>query len=397
MPQEITYIQPQIEMFFQNTAYKFKFFPKGRRLGFTRGASQACIEWMLEGQSPLLWGDTSYANIERYIERYWKPVLEENQIFWEWDKQDHIIKIGKSLIDFRSADNPEHWEGFGYKKIILNEAGIILKNRQLYDNTVLPMLIDFPESQLIAGGTPKGKRVKSDIAYYYELCKKAKYTDNYYTKTYTTYDNPYLSQKDIDIITEDKTSRWVRQEIYGEFIDNLDSLINPDWIQYQSIIPDNLRVYIGVDLAVSQKDTADFTSLLVLGTNVKGELFLLDIKRGHWTLYETLEEIIKLSAHYSPVAVGVEAVQYQTVVVQELLRKTKLNAKAITVTKDKLTRFLPIATRYERGMVYHCGKFREFEQELLSFPSSSHDDQVDSFSIAFEVSKQTANRLRKFE
>ena len=46
-------------------------------------------------------------------------------------------------------------------KIFLNEAGIILKNNYLYTNTILPMLMDYPDSQLIAAGVPKGK-IKKD-------------------------------------------------------------------------------------------------------------------------------------------------------------------------------------------------------------------------------------------
>ena len=32
---------------------------------------------MLEGVSPILWVDTIYGNIERYVERYFLPVLND--------------------------------------------------------------------------------------------------------------------------------------------------------------------------------------------------------------------------------------------------------------------------------------------------------------------------------
>ena len=64
-------------------------------------------------------------------------------------------------MDFRSADKPENIEGFGYALIILNEAGIILKNRRLWEETIRPMAMDY-KAKVIIGGTPKGKRVKKD-------------------------------------------------------------------------------------------------------------------------------------------------------------------------------------------------------------------------------------------
>ena len=54
-----------------------------------------------------------------------------------------ILKIGNSSLDFRSADKPENIEGFGYALIILNEAGIILKNRRLWEETIRPMAMDY--------------------------------------------------------------------------------------------------------------------------------------------------------------------------------------------------------------------------------------------------------------
>ena len=48
---------------------------------------------------------------------------------WKYRANRNDIKIGNTVCDFRSADKPENIEGFGYALVILNEAGIILKNR----------------------------------------------------------------------------------------------------------------------------------------------------------------------------------------------------------------------------------------------------------------------------
>src|SRR5690606_9457471 len=162
---DLTYSEKQSELFFPESFPKYSIIPKGRRAGLTRGAAHAFIEYGLDANLPyfpkdnlyFLWGDTVSTNIDRYFERYFQPALKQLPSgIWQWKKVDKILKIGRLTIDFRSADRPENWEGFGYHLIFLNEAGIILEDDYLYDNAVLPMLIDFPNAKLIAAGVPKG-------------------------------------------------------------------------------------------------------------------------------------------------------------------------------------------------------------------------------------------------
>ena len=391
---KLTYTKCQQEIFFENELIKYKFIPKGRRVGFTRGASQACIEWMLEGVTPILWGDVIYGNLQRYIERYWIPILKENRIGYTWNKQTNQIVIGNSLCDFRSADNPDTWEGFGYMKVLLNEAGIILKNRDLYEKTVLPMLIDFEGTQIIAGGTPKGKYMKEEIALYYELCNKAKTAENYWTKTYTSYDNPFLSGKDLNELVLNNPSSWLQQEIYGQFIGNMESINKREWLKYYDELPE-CSIYMGVDLAISQKQSADYTAICVLGRASNGNIYLIDIIRERLPFNSILELIKSVANKYNPKQIGIENVQFQASVVQELLRTTTLNVRGVKPDGDKLTRYQPVAARYEQGLVYHSRSLiKEFEFEWLSFPQSQHDDMIDALSLSYHISKNNEGNLR---
>lgn len=189
-----------------------KVLSKGRRWGFTRGASQFVVERMLEEPIRVLWGDTISANITSYVERYFLPVL--NQLpshLWQWKKQEKKLIIGNSVCDFRSADQPENWEGFGYHLVILNEAGIILKNQYLWHNAVRPMLMDYPDSVAIIGGTPKGKNL------FHELFQKDG-KDGWKSFTFSTYTNPFLKRSEIEEMERELPETVVRQEIYAEFM-----------------------------------------------------------------------------------------------------------------------------------------------------------------------------------
>lgn len=237
---KLQYSRAQTHMFFTSARLgRFRIFPKGRRLGATRGAAHALIEFCLEGKA-CLWGDTINANIDRYVDRYFKPVLERDRVPYSWNQQKRLLKIGNGYIDFRSSDNPENWEGFGYDIVFLNEAGIILEGtngRYLYQNAVLPMLMDKADSQLIAAGVPKGMAG----SLFYELWIKAKRGEpGYYTtkRPFNASDNPWIPPGSYHQLLEEMLKVGgqvlVDQEGLGKFVnaDNGEAKVIPmEWIR----------------------------------------------------------------------------------------------------------------------------------------------------------------------
>lgn len=222
MELNISYTDPQIKIYFENQDCKYLIVPKGRRFGTTKGAANAFIEYSIDNISPLLWVDTINGNIDRYFDRYFYPVLKQiPKDKWVFNRQKRELKIYESIIDFRSADSPESIEGFGYKKIFLNEAGIILKNDYLYSNAILPMLLDYSDSQLIASGVPKGKFNKGGQKHkFYELYERCiNKEDGYRLLQFTSYDNPLLKKEDINNLAASMSSAEYEQEIMGQFVE----------------------------------------------------------------------------------------------------------------------------------------------------------------------------------
>lgn len=254
----LTWLDYQKEVFFDfPKGIKYKVIPKGRRAGFTRGAANTFIKKLVKGEGPLLWGDTINGNIQRYYERYFYPVLHDNKIKHRFDSVHKKLEIGRHYADFRSEDNPENWEGFAYELIYLNEAGIILKNRSLYINSVLPMMLDYPDSKLIAAGVPKGKILRDGTEHpFYTLAKRA--DDNpakYFKRTFTSYDNPLLNPQDIKDLEDEIAMlgpEQIRQEIYGEFIE-MDA-INPFAHQWRPV----RKIEAGKDLYAHEDKRAVF-------------------------------------------------------------------------------------------------------------------------------------------
>lgn len=218
---DLTYSEAQAHAFFDHPPGKYFIYPKGRRVGFTRGGMQAALEWALEGLA-VLWGDTISVNIRKYVERYALPILQKQRVPHAWNVVEKTLRFDTGgFIDFRSADNPENWEGFGYHKVLLNEAGIILEGengRYLYQNSVMPMLLDFEESELYAFGVPKGT-----ANLFYDLHQRAVgHQDGYYSHTFTSHDSPWLNPAALTGLIEEMRTlggeNLVNQEIYGKFV-----------------------------------------------------------------------------------------------------------------------------------------------------------------------------------
>lgn len=227
-------ITPEMQTVFEDPAIR-KLVKKGRRVGATHNWILLMALDGLERPITQLWGDTINANIDKYYQRYLLPFLKQLPPgSWKWNYQKKELRTvnsktndlesgDASIIDFRSSDNPENWEGFGYRRIFLNEAGIILRNRYLYENAVLPMLLDYPDAELICAGVPKGKHLKNGEQHpFYEMSQEVG------TKiwTFTSYDSPVARKEDIDKLVQKyggPNSPTAQQEIFGEFIDAVSS------------------------------------------------------------------------------------------------------------------------------------------------------------------------------
>jgi len=211
----IHYHTNQKKVFFDSHAKK-KVIAKGRRFGLTKGYANRSIEYLLDGISPGLWVDTVYSNIDRYMERYFYPVLKHLPAnCWKWRQQRKELTILDKKLDIRSADRPELIEGFAYRFIFLNEAGIILRDEYLYHNAISPMMLDFNPDVYI-GGTPKGKGL------FHELAVKAQdeTKKDWEFFNFTSFDNPYLDQRELQELVNEIPQSIQDQEIYANFLED---------------------------------------------------------------------------------------------------------------------------------------------------------------------------------
>ena len=155
----------------------------------------------------------------------------------------------------------------------------------------------------------------------------------------------------------------------------------------KQILKNQVSIMATMDLAISTKETADYTVALVFGKTQTGEILVIDVIRERFETNEHINLLNSIYAKYKPVIIGIENVQYQQSLIQSAI-KEGLPIKSLRPDKDKISRALPIASLIENGKVYFrkgAIYLEEFENELLQFPKGKNDDQVDALSYIFQM------------
>jgi predicted phage terminase large subunit-like protein len=158
--------------------------------------------------------------------------------------------------------------------------------------------------------------------------------------------------------------------------------VKREWLRHGQPPEKPEQIVMGVDLAISTKEGADYTACVVLAKH-EDRVWVLAADRTRAGFHDVINFVKAMAERWNPSVIAIEQVQYQAAVVQELLRKTNLPVRGVRPDRDKLARFLPLEARYEQGLIWHASGLRDFEDELLSFPEGAHDDLVDASAYAF--------------
>lgn len=294
-------------------------------------------------------------------------------------ESEHAIRLpGGGEVWCKSADNPDSLRGEGLDLLVMDEADFI--DEVVWSEALRPTLADrrgrvlFISSPRVEGGWfhrlfLDGQRPGRDVASW----------------RFPSETNPHLDPAEVDAARASMPSIVFRREFGAEFVSAAGARVQRAWVR-TGAPPPGLDVVMGVDLAISQRDGADWTAAAVLGRAPDGTLWVLAAERVRASFHQVLGFIEAMADRWRPRVVGIETVQYQAAVVQELLRTTRLPVQAVRPDRDKLTRFQPLEARYEQGLVRHAADLPDdFERELLGFPVGEHDDQVDALSCAWTV------------
>lgn len=306
-----------------------------------------------------------------------------------FNKSDMVAELVNGVrILFRSADEPDRLRGTNLGWFFLDEGALCAREVWLI---LIARLRESPGRAWVCT-TPRG------FDWLWETFVQKAGTD-YAVVRSSTRENRYLPKDFVTRLEEQYSSTWQQQELEGEFCDLEGSLFKRHWFTTIRESPARLKWFRYWDLAASVKTQADFTASACAALNKEtGDIILRDLikVKEEWPVVRRL--ILDTAKNEPDVMLGIEAALHGIAAIQELRREPALanvTLRSINVTKDKVTRALPVASRAESGHVkmVEGSWIKDWLDEATVFPHGAHDDQVDAVSGAVQMIGEFKRRL----
>ncbi len=186
---------------------------------------------------------------------------------------------------------------------------------------------------------------------------------------------------------------WKREYLL-KIIPDEDQIIDRTWIKRYEKMPhrDKLQsIRVGVDLAISQRDTADYTAMVIgwVYSDSKNDTYqvyidqiVINKRMGFPETVETCQLIHKTFKETREPDFIIEDVGYQRAL-PELLEQQGLSSKATGVgSQDKRSRLNIVSHKIKSGQVLFPSKGCEMLiEQIVNFGVEKHDDLVDAFTM----------------
>jgi predicted phage terminase large subunit-like protein len=167
-----------------------------------------------------------------------------------------------------------------------------------------------------------------------------------------------------------------------------------DWLKARDILPSysTLRCYGGSDYAVTA-DGGDYTVHVVVGIDHLNNMYLLDVWRGQKSSDVWIEAFCDLVQKYRPMEWAEELGQIKSGVgpfLEKRMRQRRLhvNRTSFPTRGDKSVRARSIQGRMALDGLYYprnAAWVPDWIAEVLNFPASKHDDQVDAMGLVGQL------------
>lgn len=230
------------------------------------------------------------------------------------------------------------------------------------------------------------------------------------------FDEKILAKKRAQYL--DKTQ--FRAQYYNDPNDISSASIRRDMFQYYDrnkirresgrwyINGNRVNVFAAIDFAFSKRERADFTTIVVVGVDARGNIFLIEIDRFKTNLIsEYFKRILTLHQKWDFRKIRCEVTSAQEIIVKDLKENyIKPYGLSLAVDEHRPTRHegrkeerleAVLQPRYANKQIWHYqgGNNETLEEELI-LQNPPHDDVKDALASAIEVSvAPTLERLKE--
>lgn len=194
---------------------------------------------------------------------------------------------------------------------------------------------------------------------------------------------------------------WMREYLL-KIIPEEDQIVMPEWIQRYDNLPNEKEGFrylvASADLAISQRETADYTAIvkaMVFGWGEKLKIYILPYPINKRIKFVEQEEAIKALSkeHDNKIKILIESNGYQQSLVEQLERAHYPVEGIKTYGQDKRARLSLQTPRIKNATVLfpRIGA-EQLIQQLLGFGVEKHDDLVDAFTMLVGYATQNNKR-----
>jgi predicted phage terminase large subunit-like protein len=315
-----------------------------------------------------------------------------------------------AFVHFRTADDPESLRGAGLDYLWVDESAFIPDERAW--QATRPALAD-KRGIVTTTTTPWGKNW-----YWNTFFNDVRGNDLHGHVEFRSIDNPYFPREEWAELLVSMHPMIFKREFMAAFDAMAGRELSGEWLKYYTLAPVehddkiaiprssehpekyDLSMYMGVDPAISIKDTADNFAMALIGVSRDHmNVFLLETFKGHISFPEQIDKIKEWQLKYKPMLIGIEANAYQAALFQSVQRLETLPAVIPIISQGKkFERILAMAPVFRIGKVRIRESMRDFIDEWLDYDSSNknpHDDLLDAVEIALSTAGALLPELPK--
>ena len=393
---------------------KRKVVKAGRRGGKTTVAADIAINAFLSGRR-VLYGVPTMEQVERFwyeccralADPIEASVLYKNEsrhvigypsIKAQMQTDDGLMDVGEARIRGKTCYNADTLRGDYADVLILDEYQLM--KQDAWNLVGAPMLLDNNGDSVFIYTTIRGE------AHAKELYKRAKEdtSGRWASFTFSSLDNPHLSQEALVEIAEDMTDLGYRMEILAEDIeDDPRALWNRSIIEHVTSFPPLLRVVVGVDPPGSEEGAE--CGIVVVGVGQPKFSQPTAYVLGDYSVRgspETWASAVVSAYHLHQADCVVAEVNHGGDMVGSVISAVErgIPYKAVRASRGKAVRADPVVARYEAERnprtVFHVGAHSELEDQMCAWvPAESKfsPDRIDA--LVWAVSELLVVEKRK--
>lgn len=357
----------------------------GRRFGKSTLGVNLLVEYPLVGL-PAAWFAPNYKFLLeawRDTERILKPVIRRINA-----SERRIELITGGVIEFWTLEDDNAGRSRKYKRVIIDEAGLVQNLGETWQAAIRPTLADL-EGDAWLLGTPKGRN------FFHDCFRRGldPAQPNWACWQMPTNANPYIKPAEIAEMRRDLTERREAQEVDAEFLDDAGGVFRnvADCATLTPQMPIRDHQYvIGVDWGKSN----DYSVFSVIDATTKQQVYLDRSNQVDYAIQE--QRLQALYERYKPTAIIPESNSIGVPIIERLERAGMPVQPFYTSNASKAAIIDALSLAFERKEIaiindpVQVEELRSYEMERLpsglmrySAPEGMHDDTVMALAMSW--------------